>query len=64
MDARKKQVIKDFLHDDIKDLEKYTEKVLDTLYTPGLRWHNENLKYEVDEIKRLLSYWRTTSKNL
>tara|TARA_Y100000401_G_C8276359_1_gene201049 strand:+ start:554 stop:754 length:201 start_codon:yes stop_codon:yes gene_type:complete len=64
MKARKKQVIMDFLHDDMKKLDYHVSKIVDNLYVEHQRYHNENFKQNVKEVERLISYWRTTTKNL
>ena len=94
MKARKKQVIMDFLHDDMKKLDYHVSKIFDNLYVEHQRYHKENFnkiidkvflyyldrndsdeevrdfylklkeKQNIEEVERLISYWRTTTKNL
>ena len=64
MKARTKQIITDFLYEDLTKLEQHTNKLFNNLYFSHLRYHNENYKEDVEEVERLISYWQSIAKNL
>lgn len=64
MKARTKQVITDFLYEDLKKLEKHTNKLFNNLYFLHLRDLDENYKGDIEEVERLINYWQNIAKNL
>ena len=59
MKARTKQVITDFLYEDLIKLEQHTNKIFNKF-----RYHHENHKEDVEEVERLISYWQSIAKKL
>jgi len=61
MTNRKKQVIQDFMYEDLKDLEYHTNELIENIYVSGQK---ENFKKDIEETERIINYWKNIAKNL